>query len=609
MFGTFSSLMAFPLYQSKPATISDHWQYRWSTIQAELKNLTIYQKDRVHWIHTENVHRVTDRNSRTVLWLKTVLPDTRWKDPTIYVPTVFLGIQIFINKELIYNSGNLKENGDVDFVGLSGTYISLPENYRNAEIQFMIFSPWTEIGFHRTPLIGERADLILYDLQQNIIPFMVGFVIAVLGILSFIVSIIQGKKRDLLSGPFGLFSFSTGLWLILSSPMLPLFSEHPILIFITQQFLFHLGLTGLIILYERLFNSGPFHLVKHTWHVMVVYLILIFFYPVFILNHIYGAISLMLILSRLLIFAVIILLTSYSIYHAIRGNQNAIIISAAYFMLSLFGLREILIISDDTHMLYHWGILLFVITLGFVIFRYIQQLRSHLQQHTRKLQKAELDLGIAQLKILQDRMNPHFLLNSLSLVHALLEKGKWDQIRKVAVYLSEHYRFLTDHSYDNLISLSEELDFCENYLKIQYLRFHDTLEYEIHRNGNLKDVLVSPLTIQPLVENSIKHGLRSKIGPGKVVIIANHSSGNTVLTVEDNGAGLQTSDPFRRTLGNIRSRLQYFYKDAIMTMENRDVETGVRVTIKISGFRQPSENNISDINDSGIVIPEGIHEI
>ncbi|MCP4138130.1 MAG: histidine kinase, partial [bacterium] len=111
-------------------------------------------------------------------------------------------------------------------------------------------------------------------------------------------------------------------------------------------------------------------------------------------------------------------------------------------------------------------------------------------------------------------------------------------------------------------------------------QFDDILSTEMTLDGDFDGVFIPPLTIQPILENCLKHGLKDNTGDGRVTVRAERRDHRVIVTVEDNGTGLEKEgeELYSRSLGNILQRLKYRNKEAAVTAENRD-EGGTRVEI------------------------------
>ena len=177
-------------------------------------------------------------------------------------------------------------------------------------------------------------------------------------------------------------------------------------------------------------------------------------------------------------------------------------------------------------------------------------------------------------------MNPHFLFNAINTIHSFLnvDVKKTDD---AILILADIYRYLMDKSFSRLIPFSDEWQFVKNYLEFEKLRFPDTFTFETKIKGNFGDIDLPPLLIQPLVENSIRHGLRKKKEPGYVKVLARRDGNHVKIEVVDNGIGIKTENLFSRTLDNIRDRLKYIYEESdLIIYETEDGEVKAVISFK-----------------------------
>jgi two-component system sensor histidine kinase ChiS len=175
----------------------------------------------------------------------------------------------------------------------------------------------------------------------------------------------------------------------------------------------------------------------------------------------------------------------------------------------------------------------------------------------------------AKFKLLQERASPHFLFNALNTIHALIMKDR-AKADEAVIKLADNYRFLIEHSRRSLIDFDTEWKFVANYLELEELRFSDTLSIMMEKEGDFSGVFIPPLTIQPVVENSLKHGLLKGDGRGWVHVQASCEEGRVTVSVSDNGTGLKSDNIYSRSLGNIRKRLNYHFEDIEFIVRNAD---------------------------------------
>jgi two-component system LytT family sensor kinase len=142
----------------------------------------------------------------------------------------------------------------------------------------------------------------------------------------------------------------------------------------------------------------------------------------------------------------------------------------------------------------------------------------------------------ARMDALSRQINPHFLFNTLNTVSALIRTNP-QQARAVLYKLSNILRRLL-RKHENFSPLSEELDFVNDYLSIEMIRFGDKLRFEKEVEPATLDRLAPSMLLQPLIENAVKHGLSSKVDGGVVRFRSRLREGKLLLLVEDDGVGI-----------------------------------------------------------------------
>ena len=143
----------------------------------------------------------------------------------------------------------------------------------------------------------------------------------------------------------------------------------------------------------------------------------------------------------------------------------------------------------------------------------------------------------AELELLQSQINPHFLYNTLDTIVWLAEAG--DQARVVSMVgsLSKFFRTSLGQGKDQ-VTIKDELDHVRSYLEIQQVRYQDILEYSIDVPKELYDSPVPKITLQPLVENALYHGIKNKRGKGRISITGKEENKCIYIYIEDNGMGM-----------------------------------------------------------------------
>src|SRR5215471_9431196 len=179
-----------------------------------------------------------------------------------------------------------------------------------------------------------------------------------------------------------------------------------------------------------------------------------------------------------------------------------------------------------------------------------------------RLQEQEKLLLAAKIEALANQINPHFLFNTLTSISSLI-RTQPDTARMLITKLSGLLRRLL-RSTDHFVTLREELASIDEYLHIESVRFGPQLRIEKRIHPDTLDVIVPSLILQPLVENSIKHGLSPKVGGGRITIASALHKGHAVIEVVDDGLGM-TEEQLGHALGdgiglsNVNERLRTIY--------------------------------------------------
>jgi two-component system LytT family sensor kinase len=206
------------------------------------------------------------------------------------------------------------------------------------------------------------------------------------------------------------------------------------------------------------------------------------------------------------------------------------------------------------------------------------------KRYERKLELQQLKLNEARLAALSRQINPHFLFNTLNTVASLIRLDP-DQARRMIYKLSAILRRLLRQQ-DNLTPLREELSFIDDYLAIEMVRFGDKLHFVKEIDPATLDLLVPSMLLQPLVENSIRHGLSSKVDGGTVRVRSHLQDGRLLILVEDDGVGIpeaKLARLFEQGIGvsNVNERLKVLfgeeYKMWIDSRPGEGTSTGIEI--------------------------------
>ena len=226
----------------------------------------------------------------------------------------------------------------------------------------------------------------------------------------------------------------------------------------------------------------------------------------------------------------------------------------------------------------------------------INQLLEHVKEDQNALHRAELEL-------LQAQINPHFLYNTFDSIVWLAEMNQNDKVVKMTTSLSTFFRNSLSKGQD-VITIDAERQQVESYLEIQQIRYRDILDYKIDIPEELLQYAIPKLTLQPLVENALYHGVKNKRSKGTITITGRANGDDIYLYIQDNGAGMTVQqintlregvyDDCHTGLGlvNVHKRLRMYYGEKYgLTFESK-LDEGTTVTVHLSKKIQLLSKNI-----------------
>ncbi|PQP83933.1 sensor histidine kinase [Paenibacillus sp. PCH8] len=230
------------------------------------------------------------------------------------------------------------------------------------------------------------------------------------------------------------------------------------------------------------------------------------------------------------------------------------------------------------------------------------QMIEQIDQMLKRMLEEQNTIRRAELNTLQAQIKPHFLYNTLDSITSLALSGQNHQVCELLEALGNYYRMSVSKGRE-IITIGEEVEIVRNYMRIQATRYQDTFEIEFHVD---EDCLLTPipkLVLQPLVENSLYHGIRPRGTKGTICIMANPIKGGVSLSISDDGVGMSEEEITQilhtERTGEIRSfglwgtmeRLRIFYgvQDG-MTIESEPGK-GTTITIKIPNGADESWNH------------------
>lgn len=205
----------------------------------------------------------------------------------------------------------------------------------------------------------------------------------------------------------------------------------------------------------------------------------------------------------------------------------------------------------------------------------------------RMLEAADLRAKLAevQLQALKMQLHPHFLFNAFHTVSMLVRQRREDEAIDMIAGLGTLLRYVLDNALEQKVSLRKELQLLDHYLDIERVRFRDRLDVELKIDEEVYDAAVPNILLQPLVENSIRHGIVPGSNRGEIEITARREGDQLRIRIRDNGTGLpenwETSENRGIGLSNTQLRLERLYPDKHHIDISNAPDGGCMVTLVI----------------------------
>ncbi len=174
-------------------------------------------------------------------------------------------------------------------------------------------------------------------------------------------------------------------------------------------------------------------------------------------------------------------------------------------------------------------------------------------------QKANTDQKKMEFKVLASQINPHFLYNTLEMIRMKALTNQDREVAKAIKLLGQSMRYVLEHTTTQETTLQKEFDHIMTYLQIQQLRFEDRVNYQVNIEPGLdmEAFQMLPLTLQPIVENAIIHGLEKREKDGKIwIAIYTYEKCLLCIDISDNGGGMTNE-----TLEMVRHRIEYYQRE------------------------------------------------
>ena len=216
-----------------------------------------------------------------------------------------------------------------------------------------------------------------------------------------------------------------------------------------------------------------------------------------------------------------------------------------------------------------------------------------------KAREEEATLRKTELKALQAQINPHFLYNTLDSIQWMCERGKNESAVNMVSALARLFRISISRGHE-LIPIKDELRHAESYLVIQKYRYSDRFTYRFETDESLDEYLCGKITLQPLIENAIYHGIEPLVDDGEIVISTETDGEDILMRVRDNGVGMtaeqvksilskERSDSSGIGVRNVNDRIRIWFGEKYGLSVESEPDEGTTITVRIPKVTKEEE--------------------
>lgn len=221
-----------------------------------------------------------------------------------------------------------------------------------------------------------------------------------------------------------------------------------------------------------------------------------------------------------------------------------------------------------------------------------------IQELMNKVKQEEISLRKTELKALQAQINPHFLYNTLDSIQWMCEQGKTPEAVKMVGALAKLFRISISRGKE-LIPIADELNHAKSYLVIQSYRYKNQFTYEFDVEEGISSYLCNKITLQPIIENAIYHGIDRMVDEGLIRIEAKSDGNDIEFRVSDNGAGMtaeqcenilrkERSDSSGIGIKNVNDRIKIFFGDEYGIRIESEQDVGTTIMIRFPRIEEGS---------------------
>ncbi|HEY9852120.1 MAG TPA: ATP-binding protein [Leptolyngbyaceae cyanobacterium] len=556
-----------------PVEITQGWQYRWGDLPIDDAGVPILDNQNAassEWKPLKVPAKLTKPTGEKFIWFRVNLPAGDWKHPGVDIRGVASVLEIYLNNQLIRKLGEINQAGNIKATNDIWPIIPIEPDFAGKTLLFRSYVaevPYVAIGKLTNVTVGSLSTLVNRLIRQNIIEFVLGFFFLIIGLSCLTIYTFNQKIKEYFA--FGLLTLGNAI-LSLSGNFITynfLLPYNPFISFVVQLVCFHSLPIGVCLFFERVFDDGGRFIVRRLWQVYLIFALTSLPFNIVNIHTVPRTVK----LAYVGMILIILILFAKATKFAIKGNFEAKLMTAAFIVLGLFALFDILKNLDIIWMnfpveMYSIGTLIFILILGIILERRFMETRKKMRLYFRELEDKNETLERV------DKLKDEFLANTShelrtplngiigiaeSMIDGATGKLTKQQVKNLATIVSSGKRLT------NLVN--DILDFAK--LK------NKNIELQI-RPVDMRTIADVILTVcQPLIgqknlqlinqipvdipavdadENRVQQIMYNLIGnaikftdAGEVTVLAEVVNENLEITIADTGIGI-TADKLER---------------------------------------------------------------
>lgn len=525
------------------------------------------------WRPTASLENPPGRTS-DVLWLRRSIASA--SGDRLWLPNVIEGAEVYVNGRRIHAPAAY------DSTIYGWTFVALPRTGADTTLHLRVVARNAHrIGMVNAPLIGRTDAVFRFLFHAETPALLTALLMLIVGLTTPAFAITSKNRPTLLY--FALFSVAFGAYLLNLSNLAQFYLGEPgpgrrvFWVVVVQIMAISFNLFVHALLGRSRSRILPFFAACHG-----VLLAANLFTGDYRITSVHTFAANYLIAANLL--AIVALLALALIR---RRDINALLLLTGVALMTLFIALDLLLYTGllpAARISSHWGALAFYLAAGGATLRETLRMNHRALRLRLKYVQTRKALLEARLNSLSERMSPHFFFNTLTMIQASVLK-KPAQARAAMTSLAEHYRYLLTESGRPLASLAADWDFARNYLQLMSLRMPDRVKFQMEPAADLEGLQIPPFTLQPLVENALKHNPSARV---RIAAQINRNEREVLIVIDDNGGGFPDVRVRGRTLTAIEERLRFHFRGATLEITNLS-PGGARVTIRIPSPQSSSE--------------------